>query len=158
MNRINSGGAGVWPPHSEFWRRDSRKECGWELGGGEVLVVDDEPQVCVYVALVLRRLGFKAIARTNPLEALDLLREDPARFRLLLTDQRMPELSGLDLINLVWALRPDFPVVLMSGYAWGFDPSALEGVGFLSKPFEITDLETALRDALSPPRAHLSGR
>ncbi len=158
MKRINSEGGGASPPHSEFWRRDNRKECGWDLGGGEVLVVDDEPQVCVYVALVLRRLGFGATARTNPLEALDLLREDPARFRLLLTDQRMPELSGLDLINLVWAFRPDFPVVLMSGYAWGFDPSALEGVGFLSKPFEITDLEKALRDALSQPGARLSGR
>ena len=139
-------------PHtSEFWRRDGRdKGNGSDLGGGRVLVVDDEPQVCVYVALVLRRLGFEATAKTDPLEALDLLREDSSQFRLLVTDQRMPELSGLDLINLVWSSDPEFPVVLMSGYAWGFDPSALPGVGFLSKPFEIADLETALRKALPP--------
>jgi len=37
---------------------------------------------------------------------------------------------------------------LMSGYAWGLDPSALPGVGFLGKPFEVADLERALRHAL----------
>ncbi len=149
MKRLGLDGPGVAPPRSEFWRRDNRKGSGSSLGGGRVLVVDDEPQVCVYVALVLRRLGFEATARTDPLEALDLLREDPARFRLLLTDQRMPGICGLDLINLLWASHPDFPVVLMSGYAWGFDPAALAGVGFLSKPFEIAELETALQNALA---------
>lgn len=136
-------------PRSEFWRRDSRNRTGPDLGGGRVLIVDDEPQVCVYVALVLRRLGFEATARTDPFEAADLLREDPSRFRLLLTDQRMAGLTGLELINLVWVSYPDFPVVLMSGYAWGFDPAVLTGVGFLSKPFEIAELESALRKALS---------
>lgn len=150
MKQIRSNGTGMAPHRSEFWRRDAReKGDGSDLGGGRVLVVDDEPQVCVYVALVLQRLGFDATARTDPLEALGLLREDASQFRLLLTDQRMPGLSGLDLINLVWASYPDFPVVLMSGYAWGLDPAALEGVGFLSKPFEIADLETALRNALT---------
>ncbi len=148
MKRIGSGGNNGSSPYPDFWRRDSTKGPDPELGGGEVLVVDDEPQVCVYVALVLRRLGFEATARTDPFEALDLLREHPDQFRLLLTDQRMPDLSGLDLINLVWSFRPDFPVVLMSGYAWGFDPSALDGVGFLSKPFEIAELERALQNAL----------
>ncbi len=149
MKQIRSGGSDTIPHRSEFWRRNGRsKGVETDLGGGHVLVVDDEPQVCVYVALVLRRLGFEATARTDPLEALDLLREDASQFRLLLTDQRMPGLSGLELINLVWASDPDFPVVLMSGYAWGFDPAALAGVGFLSKPFEIADLETALHTAL----------
>ena len=136
------------PPRSEFWRPDNRKRSGPDLGGGRVLIVDDEPEVCVYVALALKRLGFESSARTDPWEALDLLLENPTQFRLLLTDQRMPGLSGLDLINSVWGSHPDFPVVLMSGYAWGFDASALPGVGFLGKPFEIADLERALRQAL----------
>ena len=135
-------------PRSEFWRPDNRGRSATDLGGGRVLIVDDEPEVCVYVALVLKRLGFDSSARTNPWEARDLLLSNPDEFRLLLTDQRIPGLSGLDLINIVWASHPDFPVVLMSGYAWGLDPSALPGVGFLGKPFEVADLERALRHAL----------
>ncbi len=65
-----------------------------------------------------------------------------------LTDQKMPELSGLELINRLWAAHPDFPVVLMSGYGWGIFPSALPGVGSLSKAFEIADLGKAVRYAL----------
>ena len=44
--------------------------------------------------------------------------------------------------------HPDFPVELMSGYGWGISPSALPGVGFLSKTFKIADLEKAIRYAL----------
>ena len=113
-----------------------------------MMIVDDDPQVCVYVALVLKRLGFQSSANTNPLEALEQLLENPSEYRILLTDQKMPELSGLELINRLWAFHPDFPVVLMSGYGWGIAASALPGVGFLSKPFEIADLEKAVRYAL----------
>ena len=109
------------------------------------MIVDDEAEVCVYVALALKRLGFESSATTDPSEALETIVGDPRRFRLLLTDERMPGLSGLDLIRRVWASHPEFPVVLMSGYGWGIDPSSLQGVGFLSKPFEITDLAKALR-------------
>ena len=116
------------------------------------MIVDDEPEVCVYVALALKRLGFESSATTDPQQALDTLLGDPTRFRLLLTDQRMPALSGLELIKRVWAAHPEFPVVLMSGYGWGIDPSVLQGVGFLSKPFETTDLEQALRHALEEGR------
>ena len=129
----------------DFWQRDRNQSTALELGGGRVMIVDDDAQVCVYVALVLKRLGFESSANTDPLAALDTLLENPTAFRILLTDQRMPELSGLDLINKLWASHPDFPVVLMSGYGWGM---ALPGVGFLSKPFEIADLEKAIRYAL----------
>ena len=100
------------------------------------------------MALLLKRLGFRSSANTNPLEALEKLLENPTDYRILLTDQKMPEISGLDLINRLWAAHPDFPVVLMSGYGWGIAPSALPGVRFLSKPFEIADLEKAIRYAL----------
>lgn len=112
------------------------------------MIVDDDPHICVYVSLALKRLGFESSAATDPKEALDVLLGDPARFRLLVTDKRMPGLSGFDLIDRLWEFHPDFPVVLMSGYAWGIAPSALPGVGFLSKPFETKDLERAVRHAL----------
>ena len=132
----------------DFWPRDRNQSTARELGGGRVMIVDDDAQVCVYVALLLRRLGFESSANTDPLEALDTLPDTPTAFRILPTDQRTPELSGLDLINKLSASHPDFPVVLMSGYGWGIAPSALPGVGFLSKPFEIADLEKAVHYTL----------
>ncbi len=134
---------------SEFWRPGPGSKGPGPLGGGKVLVVDDEPDVCVYVALALKRLGFDAAGRTDPRDALELLRADPSQFRLLLTDQRMPGMTGLELIRQVWSFAPDYPVVLMSGYRWGIDPAQLPGVGFLSKPFETADLERAIRHALA---------
>lgn len=112
------------------------------------MIVDDEQDVCVYVALVLKRLGFESTASTDPAAALEALLADIDGFRLLLTDERMPGMTGMELMRRVWAEHPDFPVVLMSGYGWGINPASLSGVGFLSKPFEIADLEKALRDAL----------
>lgn len=142
-----------WDPASEFWRPAPGVKKDDHLGGGRILIVDDEPDVCVYVALALKRLGFESSASTDPFQALDLISTHPDRFRLLLTDQRMPGMSGLDLIKKVWtAVDPDFPVVLMSGYAWGIDAAALPGVGFLSKPFETADLRSALRTALNQER------
>ena len=111
-------------------------------------MVDDEPSVCVYVALALKRLGLESSATTDPREALRQVLADPDRYRLILTDQRMPGLTGLELIKRIWHHHPAFPVVLMSGYSWGFDPSALPGVGLLGKPFELDELEAALRQAL----------
>lgn len=137
------------PPDSDFWRPSGRETSAADLGGGHVMIVDNEPEICVYVALALKRLGFESSASTDPEEALAALLEDPTRFRLLLTDKRMPGLSGFDLIDRLWEFHPDFPVVLMSGYGWGIAPSALPGVGFLSKPFETKDLEDAIRHALS---------
>lgn len=129
---------------TDFWQRDRHQSTALELGGSRVMIVGDDPQICVYVALVLKRLGFQPSANTNPLEALERLLANPTEYRILLTDQKMPELSGLDLINRVWAAHPDFP----SGYGWGISPSTLPGVGSLSKPFEIADLEKALPYAL----------
>ena len=86
------------------------------------MIVDDEADVCVYVALALKRLGFESSATTDPIQALDKVLDDPDGFRLLLTDERMPGLTGLELIKRLWASHPDFPVVLMSGY--GYKPSS----------------------------------
>ena len=134
---------------AEFWRPGNGRAAREDLGGGRILIVDDDPQICVYVALVLKRLGFESSAMTNPLEALDKILASPGDFRALLTDERMPGLTGLGLIKRVWAKYPDFPVILMSGYGWGIDPRTLPGVGFLKKPFETDELHKALSHALA---------
>lgn len=135
-------------PRERFWRPGAQGVTDLGLGGGRILIVDDEPDVCVYVALALKRLGFESSATTDPQEALHLILDEPTRFRMLISDNRMPGLTGIELIKLVWSSHPDFPVLLMSGYGWGVNARKLPGLGFLGKPFELADLEKALRHAL----------
>jgi len=50
---------------AEFWQRDRHQSTALEMGGGRVMIVDNDPQVCVYVALVLKRLGFHSPLQTR---------------------------------------------------------------------------------------------
>lgn len=93
---------------AECWQRDRHQSTALEMGGGRVMIVDDDPQVCVYVALMLKRLGFHSSANTSPLEALEELLANPTEHRILLTDQKMPELSGLERINVCGPLIQTF--------------------------------------------------
>jgi len=81
-----------------------------------VLFVDDEGLLVSVGERLLDRLGYRVAAFNDPVDALATLRADPLAFDLVLADFQMPVLSGLDLAREIRRLRPDLPVVLMSGY------------------------------------------
>lgn len=113
-----------------------------------VLVVDDEVQVARSIARVLRRKGHDVRVAHSGLQALGML----GGVDLLLTDARMPGMSGLELIGRARALRPELRCCIMSG-----DASAegmADGVAHvddrLAKPFDHETL-VALVERFSPP-------
>jgi DNA-binding NtrC family response regulator len=115
-----------------------------------ILVVDDEEMVRVSTARMLERRGYRVVTARNAGEALAYLRTDqPAD--LLVSDIVMPETYGTDLIPMARALRPGLPALLISGFAdqqnahHGPIP---EGVPFLSKPFDASELLTMVRALL----------
>ena len=78
-------------------------------------------------------------------------RADPERFDALITDERMPEMSGLALIREVRGMRSSMPVVLMSGYlgvSAGDATSAIEADEVLQKPLSARGLATSLAKVL----------
>jgi CheY-like chemotaxis protein len=84
--------------------------------------------------------------------ARELLAED-AGLDLLLTDQTMPELSGVDLAHAAQSLRPNLPVLLYSGHADLIDVEALKQTGIrrvLRKPLEPAELRSAIEICLGP--------
>jgi PAS domain S-box-containing protein len=86
-------------------------------GGHErVLLVDDEQAVARSSARILERFGYRVTFHTDPVQALDVFRESPDSFDLVISDLTMPGLSGLELAREIRALRPDLPVILASGY------------------------------------------
>jgi len=106
-----------------------------------VLAVDDDPLVLFNTVAMLEDLGHIAVEAPSASEALKHLREQS--FDLVITDQAMPKMTGMQLIEAMKAEWPDLPVVLATGYA-----ELPGGVGVnlpkLSKPFTEQDLQSVL--------------
>ena len=85
-------------------------------GSGRILVVDDEEAVRIVVSRVVERLGFTAELASDGDEAISLYSNDPTRFVLALVDVRLPGVNGIDIAREFRHLRPELPIVLMSGY------------------------------------------
>ena len=81
-----------------------------------MLVVDDEEPLLRLATRTLADLGYVPIGFTSSAVALAAFRADPERFDALITDERMPEMSGSALIREVRSMRSALPVVLVSGY------------------------------------------
>jgi signal transduction histidine kinase len=121
-------------------------------GGAErVLVVDDQEIVLRTVRRLLEPLGYRVAAFARPEEALAAFRAAPGDFDVALTDLAMPGLSGLDLAEGLLALRPNLPVVVMTGNAE--DAAVVRGASIgvremVEKPLERAQLTAILRRAL----------
>jgi two-component system cell cycle sensor histidine kinase/response regulator CckA len=115
-----------------------------------VLVVDDEPAVRRFASRALVDAGFGVYEAADGAEALDLLHEGAADLDIVLTDIVMPRLNGVQLLQSLSTLRPDLPVILMSGY--GTTQLAERGIaspcGVLSKPFSTDTLVAEVRRCL----------
>ncbi len=84
--------------------------------GQQVLYIDDDQALVYLVTRLLGKRGYRVSGHIDQKEALALLRSDPTRFELVVTDYNMPGLSGLDVALAVREIRPDLPVALASGF------------------------------------------
>jgi len=84
--------------------------------GQRVLIVDDEEPLVALATRTLEELGYAPVGFTSSSAALAAFRADPQRFDAVITDERMPGISGSSLIREVRGIRDSIPVVLMSGY------------------------------------------
>lgn len=106
------------------------------IPGSRVLVVDDDVSVRRVLRLVLERRGFAVTAVGSADEAWRALATGPDRFDIVLSDVVMPGRSGVDLAWAARDLRPNLPILLISGDVGDHDPAGLpDGVGWLQKPF-----------------------
>lgn len=86
-------------------------------GSGQILVVEDQDEIRDVLLEMLHRLGYSAQPCPSALKALEILRQNPAQFDLVLTDQNMPTMTGLELVQQVHFTSPDLPFILVSGYS-----------------------------------------
>ena len=109
-----------------------------------VLAVDDDALVLMNTTDMLIELGHKATAATSGNEALELLRS-AGPYDLLVTDQAMPGMLGIELCRMVRSIAPGFPVIIATGY--GELANQEEDVVILSKPFDEARLRAAISQA-----------
>ena len=121
-------------------------------GGNEhILIVDDENLLVRVTQRQLETLGYKVTATTESREALAMIRTSPDQFDLLITDQTMPGLTGLELAMTAKEIREDLPVIICTGHSETTSRAqALEaGVNeYISKPILGDELFKAVRLAL----------
>ena len=123
--------------------------------GQTILVVEDDDAVRGVVERVLTRGGYTMIATNSAYEALNACHNAGVHIDALLSDVVMPEMSGLQLAERVREIRPDLPVLLMSGYIAGSQPGAqvlTHDLPLIRKPFTAAAMLESLHDLLADRR------
>jgi PAS domain S-box-containing protein len=134
------------PRHGDAPRRSLVKKRPLPRGSGQrVLVVDDEEPLVRLATQTLKQLGYAPTGFTSSVAALAAFRADPNRFDVVLTDERMPGLSGSTLIREMRVFRAAIPVVLMTGYL-GID--CVEADVVVRKPLSARELAASVARAL----------
>jgi len=116
-----------------------------------VLVVEDEPDLASMLRRQLEAFEYRATVHTSSVEALDDFLSRPDAFDLLMTDNSMPRMSGIQLAGEIRRIRPELPILLVSGTAALADPAQLQALGIvhvLGKPHTGRQMSDALQKAL----------
>jgi hypothetical protein len=108
-----------------------------------LLIVDDDPAVRTIVAEFLLEFGYEVIQASGGRQALEVLAQAPD-IRMMITDIRMPDMSGIELADIATQRRSELKVILISGYF----VSQQVRRRFLRKPFRMRELEAAVRAEL----------
>lgn len=117
-----------------------------------VLLVDDEPPLVQMGRQMLEKLGYRVITRGSGNEALEAFRSDPRQFDIVVSDQTMPHMTGIQLTAELRAIRPDIPVILCTGFSEHIDEEhfAAKGInGFVMKPILKDDLHQKIQTVLA---------
>jgi PAS domain S-box-containing protein len=121
------------------------------MGGGAVLLVEDEKMIRRVVLTMLTRLGFKVLQAEDGVAALEVFSQHQDDIRCVLCDLTMPRMNGWETLGALRNLAPGIPVILASGYdeaqAMAGDHAELPQA-FLGKPYRLRALREALSQAL----------
>ena len=119
-----------------------------QSGTETILIVDDEEFVAKPILRSLTNLGYKATIVTSSVEALGLFNEHKEQIDLVITDFTMPEMSGAELAQKILEVKPDIPIILMTGYSSQMDETKAFALGikaFLMKPVSRETLTQTIR-------------
>ncbi|HWQ21926.1 MAG TPA: response regulator, partial [Clostridia bacterium] len=121
-------------------------------GSSTVLVVEDEPVVCVVAQALLTRSGYHVMTAANGAQALEMIASHPGAIDLIMLDMTMPGMTTSEVVQAIRALNATVPILLNSGYTSSDAVKQLLADGsvqdFLSKPYELQDLVEKVHNLL----------
>ena len=143
----------VFFPRTELPKKEITTDLPASLPGGSerILFVDDEEALARVGQKMLERMGYEVVSLTNSIEALKVFQDRPERFDLVVTDQTMPNITGVELAGEIMRIRSDMPVILCTGFSETITEEQVKAMGireFLTKPLAIRDLATTIRNVL----------
>jgi len=120
------------------------------MGSEKILVVDDEPGMCQFLAIMLRKEGYQVTTASNGPEALEHVRGE--EFHCVLTDVKMPGMDGLELLDAIHELDATLPVVVMTAYASekaSVDAMNRGAFQYLEKHAKNDEIKLVIKNALN---------
>jgi signal transduction histidine kinase/ActR/RegA family two-component response regulator len=130
---------------------DDRANAPLPIGRGEtILIVDDEKPLVQLGEEMVAALGYEPIGFDDSTRALAAFRADPQRFDLVLADEIMPGMTGTQLAAALHAIRPDLPILLMTGFGGAVEFAPPDACEILKKPLLPTDIASAIARHLHP--------
>ncbi|MFW5728349.1 MAG: PAS domain S-box protein [Spirochaetota bacterium] len=127
------------------------EESAAAIAAARILFVDDEEEIATMISESLTLRGYEIDAFVDAERALEAFRKDPEGYDVVVTDQTMPNLTGLQLGRAILEIRADTPIIICTGYSdqMNEDIAAREGfASFLMKPLQERELMGAIESAL----------
>jgi DNA-binding NtrC family response regulator len=131
---------------------DPRAAPGRRAAAPSILVVDDEVDIVAVFRQALAQQGYKVFGFTDPALALEHFKMNSAEYALVISDVRMPQMSGFELAASIKAIRPNTKIVLMSAFEvtdFEFSTSAVGVKDFLRKPVDVKTLVNKVRVSMA---------
>jgi CheY-like chemotaxis protein len=113
--------------------------------------VDDDRDFYLAGQRMLAVLGYEVVAHSSSRRALEEFKSQPRRFDLIISDQTMPGLTGLELVTSCIQVRPDIPIILCTGYNETVTPEKAQAAGIrevVNKPFNLRQIGEIVKKVL----------
>jgi PAS domain S-box-containing protein len=129
----------------------SEKRSELITGTGLILVIDDEEAILRVTAGMLKKCGYDVVTAAKPDQGIDFYRNDHGNISVVILDNSMPEMSGIEVYKALENINPGVKVILCSGF---IDDSSLQkaldmGItGFMSKPYSFEELSHKLKEII----------
>ncbi len=116
-----------------------------------ILFADDEDALVQLGCSILSSLGYRVVPAKGSLEALALFQQEPSRFDLVITDQTMPQMTGVELARRLHQIRPEIPIILCTGFSEAVDDAKVRELNiqaFVMKPVKLREIAGTIRKVL----------
>ena len=137
---------------------DHHSDCNEDLHGTErLLIVDDDDIIVELLNKQLMSFGYSVVALTCPVKAVDMFRDHPQQFDLVITDMTMPKKNGVIVAQELLAIRPGIPIILCTGFSELIDKDKAINMGikdFIMKPMSKYEIGTVIRNVLGQNDFH----